>query len=152
MYKGVECKLYPNEKQANTIQMTLGHTRFVWNQMLSMLNERYRNNKDLKMLSYSTLSSLIPQLKREYAWLNDVDSVAIQCAVKTLSETFDRFFKGYCRYPKFKSRKNNRQSYLSTIRGNNIRFNHNQRYIKLPKLAWVKCKSSLKHIENERIK
>ncbi|WP_233441390.1 helix-turn-helix domain-containing protein [Staphylococcus cohnii] len=48
MYKGVECKLYPNEKQANTIQMTLGHTRFVWNQMLSMLNERYRNNKDLK--------------------------------------------------------------------------------------------------------
>ena len=152
MYKGAECKLYPNEKQANTIQMTLGHTRFVWNQMLSMLNERYRNNKDLKMLSYSTLSSLIPQLKREYAWLNDVDSVAIQCAVKTLSETFDRFFKGYCRYPKFKSRKNNRQSYLSTIRGNNIRFNHNQRYIKLPKLAWVKCKSSLKHIENERIK
>ncbi|GMA07784.1 transposase [Tetragenococcus halophilus subsp. flandriensis] len=150
MYKGIECKLYPNQQQANIIQMTFGHTRFIWNQMLGMLNERYQNNKDLKMLSYSTLSSLIPQLKREYAWLKDVDSVAIQCSVKRLSETFDRFFKGFCRYPKFKSKKHH-QSYLSTIRGQNIRLNHNQRYIKLPKLGWVKCKPSVRYIENERI-
>jgi len=130
--------------------MTFGHTRFIWNQMLGMLNERYQNNEDLKMLSYATLSSLIPQLKREYAWLKDVDSVAIQCSVKTLFGTFERFFKGFCCYPKFKSKKHH-QSYLSTIRGQNIRLNHNQRYIKLPKLGWVKCKPSMQHIENERI-
>src|SRR5699024_8811730 len=117
-----------------------------------MLNKRYENNPDLKMLNYSALSSLIPQMKREHIWLKDVDSVAIQCSVKRLSETFDRFFKGYSKYPKFKSKKNNYKSYLSTIRGNNIRFNHNQRYIKLPKLGWVKCKSSVQHVENERIK
>ena len=150
MYKGIECKLYPNQQQADIIQMTFGHTRFIWNQMLEMLNERYQNNKTLKMLSYARLSSLIPQLKREYAWLKDVDSVAIQCSVKTLSEIFDRFFKGFGRYPKFKSKKHH-QSYLSTIRGQNIRLNHNQRYIKLPKLGWVKCKPSVQHIENERI-
>jgi len=152
MYKGIECKLYPNQKQAELIQMTFGHTRFIWNQMLGMLNERYQNNPNLKMLSYSKLSSLIPQLKQEYPWLKDVDSVAIQCSVKTLSETFDRFFKGLCRYPKFKSRKQTSQSYLSTIRGNNIRFNDNQRYVKIPKLGWVKCRISVPHIENERIK
>lgn len=152
MYEGIECKIYPNRRQADMIQKTFGHTRFVWNQMLGMLNERYRNNKDLKMLSYSTLSSLIPQLKREYEWLKEVDSVAVQCAVKTLSETFERFFKGQCRYPKFKSKKQHRKSYLSTIRGNNIRFNHNQRYIKLAKLGWVKCQTSVRHIENARIK
>ncbi len=152
MYKGVECKIYPNQKQQQIIDMTFGHTRFIWNQMLGMLNARYQNNKDLKMLTYSKLSSLIPQMKREYTWLKDVDSVALQCTVKKLSETFDRFFKKLCKYPKFKSRKNNRQSYLSTIRGENIRFNDNQRYIKLPKLGWVKCKASLKHIENGRIK
>lgn len=152
MYKGIECKLYPNQKQAELIQMTFGHTRFIWNQMLGMLKERYQNNPNLKMLSYSKLSSLIPQLKREYPWLKDVDSVAIQCSVKTLSDTFDRFFKGLCRYPKFKSRKQTVQSYLSTIRGNNVRFNHNQRYVKLPKLGWVKCRMSVPHIENERIK
>ncbi|MBZ5277336.1 RNA-guided endonuclease TnpB family protein [Staphylococcus aureus] len=152
MYKGIECKLHPNQTQANLIQMTFGHTRFIWNQMLGMLNARYQNNANLKMLSYSTLSSLIPQLKQEYPWLKDVDSVAIQCSVKTLSETFERFFKGLCRYPRFKSRKQTLQSYLSTIRGQNIRFNHNQRYVKLPKLGWVKCKISVPHIENERIK
>ena len=152
MYKGIECKIYPNQKQQVLIQMTFSHTRFVWNEMLSMLNKRYENNPDLKMLNYSALSSLIPQMKREHIWLKDVDSVAIQCSVKRLSETFDRFFKGYSKYPKFKSKKNNYKSYLSTIRGNNIRFNHNQRYIKLPKLGWVKCKSSVQHVENERIK
>ncbi|WP_411843098.1 RNA-guided endonuclease TnpB family protein [Salinicoccus sp. HZC-1] len=152
MYKGIECKIYPNQEQENLIHMTFGHTRFIWNEMLGMLNARYENNPDLKLLSYTALSSMIPQMKREFEWLKDVDSVAIQCAVKRLSETFDRFFKGLCKYPKFKSGKFVRQSYLSTIRGNNIRFNHTQRYIKLPKLGWVKCKNSFKHIENERIK
>src|SRR5699024_9500447 len=103
MYKGIECKIYPNQKKQVLIQMTFSHTRFVWNEMLSMLNKRYENNPDLKMLNYSALSSLIPQMKREHIWLKDVDSVAIQCSVKRLSETFDRFFKGYSKYPKFKS-------------------------------------------------
>lgn len=94
----------------------------------------------------------ISVLKSEYTWLKDVDSVAIQCAVKKLSETFDRFFKGLCHYPKFKSKKLSRQSYLSTIRSNNIRFNDNQRYIKLPKFGWIKCKASIQHVENSRIK
>lgn len=120
--------------------------------MLAMLNARYENNPKLQMLSYNALSALIPQMKKEYPWLREVDSVAVQCSVKRLSETFVRFFKGYSKYPKFKSKKHTRQSYLSTIRGNNIRFNDNQRYIKLPKLGWVKCRSSVLHIENERIK
>lgn len=152
MYQGIECKIYPNEKQRQLIHMTFGHTRFIWNEMLAMLNARYENNPDLQMLSYNALSALIPQMKKEYPWLREVDSVAVQCSVKRLSETFVRFFKGYSKYPKFKSKKNTKQSYLSTIRGNNIRFNDNQRYIKLPKLGWVKCKSSVLHIENERIK
>lgn len=152
MYKGIKCKIYPNQSQQQQIQMTFGHTRFIWNQMLGMLNERYHNNKNLNILSYTKLSSLIPQLKREYEWLKDVDSVALQCSVKTLSETFDRFFKGLSKYPKFKRKSQHQQSFLSTIRGKNIRFNHNQRYIKLPKLGWIKCRCSVNHIENERIK
>ena len=51
MYKGIECKLYPNQKQAELIQMTFGHTRFIWNQMLGMLKERYQNNANLKIES-----------------------------------------------------------------------------------------------------
>lgn len=152
MYKGIECKIYPNSNQQLKIEQTFGCTRFVWNEMLNMINQRYQNNKDLKMLSYPKLSSLLPALKLQYCWLKDVDSVAVQCSVKTLSESFDRFFKGYSKYPKFKSKKVSKQSYTSTIRGDNIRFNDNQRYIKLPKLGWVKCRASVQHIENNRIK
>lgn len=152
MYKGIECKIYPNTEQQLKIEQTFGCTRFVWNEMLNMLNQRYQNNKNLKMLSYPKLSALLPTLKLQYSWLKEVDSVAIQCSVKTLSESFDRFFKGYSKYPKFKTKKLSKQSYTSSIRGNNIRFNHNQRYIKIPKLGWVKCKPSVRHVENERIK
>lgn len=152
MYRGIECKIYPNKRQLLQIEQTFGCTRFVWNEILNMLNVRYQNNSELKMLSYPKLSVLLPTLKQEHQWLKDVDSVAIQCVVKTLSETFDRFFKGLCQHPKFKSKKVTKQSYLSTIRGNNIRFNDNRRYLKLPKLGWVKCKSSVRHIENECIK
>lgn len=152
VYKGIECKIYPNSKQQLKIEQTFGCTRFVWNEMLNMLNQRYQNNKNLKMLSYPKLSALLPTLKLQYSWLKEVDSVAVQCSVKTLSESFDRFFKGYSKYPKFKTKKSSKQSYTSSIRGNNIRFNCNQRYIKIPKLGWVKCKSSIRHVENERIK
>ena len=93
MYQGIECKIYPNEKQRQLIHMTFGHTRFIWNEMLAMLNARYENNPDLQMLSYNALSSLIPQMKKEYSWLREVDSVAVQCSVKRLSETFVRFLK-----------------------------------------------------------
>ncbi|MGH2075268.1 helix-turn-helix domain-containing protein, partial [Aerococcus urinaeequi] len=34
MYQGIECKIYPNEKQRQLIHMTFGHTRFIWNEML----------------------------------------------------------------------------------------------------------------------
>ena len=152
MYKGIECKIYPNSEQQLKIEQTFGCTRFVWNEMLNMLNQRYQNNKNLKMLSYPKLSALLPTLKLQHTWLKEVDSVAIQCSVKTLSESFDRFFKGYSKYPKFKTKKLSKQSYTSSIRGKGIRFNHNQRYIKIPKLGWVKCKSSVRHVENERIK
>lgn len=75
---GIQARIYPNRQQQHLLQQTFGHSRFIWNKMLSMLNERYLNNPDVTMLSYNKLSSLLPQLKREYPWLQDVDSVALQ--------------------------------------------------------------------------
>lgn len=153
-YAGIQCKLYPNKAQKALLQQTFGHTRFIWNTMLDMLIERYRNNPQLPLLSYSTLSSMLPQLKREYPWLKDVDSVALQTSVKTLRETYERFFKRFSSFPKFKS-KSHPQSYTSPVRRTqvhqNIQFNANQRYLKIPKLGWVKCRMSVLHMENASI-
>jgi len=149
MYRGIEGKIYPNEEQQILINQTFGHSRFVWNQMLNMLNTRYENNPELGILSFSKLSSLLTQMKKEYLWLKDVDSKALQNSVKTLRETFDRFFKKQSNYPRFKSGRVHKQSYKTLER--TIRFNSNQRYIKLPKLGWVKCRMSLNHINNDNI-
>lgn len=151
MYKGIQVKLYPNQTQKELINKTFGHTRFVWNQMLNMLNERYKNNPELPLLSYSKLSSFLPQLKREYEWLKEVDAVAVQKSVKTLRETFDRFFEKVSKYPRFKSEKMYAQTYTTVASHNNLRVNKKQNYIKLPKLGWVQCQTSL-FIENEFIK
>jgi len=152
MYRGIECKIYPNKSQIKQIEKTFGCTRFIWNEMLTMLNKRYNNNPELKMLSYPELTSLVPTLKEEFPWLKEADSVAIICTIKTLTESFDRFFKGISNYPKLKNKKSSKQSYLSRIRNNNIRFNGNQNYIKLPKLGWVKCRTSVPYIDNSNIK
>ena len=155
---GITGRLYPNRLQAQQIDGMHGSTRFVWNRFLSMLNARYENNPDLGMPSFTALSTLLTQLKREYPWLTETDSIALQNSVKTLRETFDRFFKKESGYPKFKSKRDAYPSYRTTIRhadkNPNIALDNDrrQRHIKLPKLGWVKCKMSVRHIENERIK
>lgn len=56
---GMKCRIYPNQKQKEQINKNFGSTRFIWNQMLGMLNERYENNSELKMLSTYDLSALL---------------------------------------------------------------------------------------------
>jgi len=149
MYKGIEGKIYPNRAQQRLINQTFGHSRFVWNQMLAMLNTRYDNNPNVRCLSYNALSILLTQLKKEHPWLKDVDAKALQNSVKTLREAFDRFFNKQSNYPRFKSSKHYKKAYKTLER--TIRFNANQRYIKLPKLGWVKCSMSLNDINNDNI-
>lgn len=71
MYKGIKGKIYPNKAQQRLINQTFGHSRFVWNQMLAMLNTRYDNNPHVRCLSYNALSILLTQLKKEHPWLKE---------------------------------------------------------------------------------
>lgn len=61
-------------------------------------------------------------------------------------ETYQRFFKKQCRYPRFKSRKFAKLSYTSTIRGKgekaNIRLNESKTKVLIPKLGWVRVRLS----------
>ena len=41
----------------------------------------------------------------EYKWLNEVSSNVTKQAIKDACNTYKRFFKGQCKYPKFKSKK-----------------------------------------------
>jgi len=93
-----------------------------------------------KGLSYSACSSELPGLKRQFPWLKEVDSIALQSSVRNLADGYSRFFKGQNEKPRFKSKKNRAQSYTSKFVNNNIAVVDNQ--IKLPKLGLVRFASS----------
>lgn len=91
-------------------------------------------------MSYSKCSSLLTELKTEKEWLKEVDKFALQNSLKDLEQAYQKFFKEKTGFPKFKSKRNNRQSYRTNFTNNNIEIKDNR--IKLPKLGWIKFAKS----------
>jgi len=138
VYKAYKFRLKPNKEQETLILKTIGSSRFVFNHFLDLWTNEYKVAD--KGLSYSKCSALIPELKDEYHWLREVDSIALQSSVKFLGESFDRFFKKLGGYPNFKSKKYSTQAYTTKLTNGNIAILEN--YIKLPKLGLVKFAKS----------
>jgi len=134
-YKTYKFRIYPNKKQQVLINKTIGCCRFVYNHFLSKRKELYE--KEQKALNYNSCSAELTKLKKELLWLKEVDSTALQTALKDLDSAYQKFFKEKKGYPKFKSKKNPVQSYTSKM---NIKVT--DRYIQLPKLGLVKYAKS----------
>lgn len=82
----------------------------------------------------------LPQMKKEFSFLKEVDSIALQAAVENLADGYDRFYKKQNKQPKFKSKKNPVQSYTTKCVNNNIRIEGNT--IQLPKLGTIRFAKS----------
>ena len=136
--KAYKFRLYPNKQQEVLINKTFGCCRFVFNHFLAKWNDAYKETG--KGLSYNTCSSQLTQLKKEFTWLKEVDSIAIQTSLKYLADAFTRFFKGQNKVPQFKTKKNPIQSYTTKYTNGNIKIENNR--IKLPKLGWVRFAKS----------
>lgn len=136
--KAYKFRIYPNKEQENLIAKTIGCSRFVFNYFLSKWNDAYKETG--KGLSYHSCSKQLPSLKKEYEWLKEVDSIAVQSSVKFLADAYDRFFKKQNDKPRFKSKKNIVQSYTTKHINGNMAIIKNK--IKLPKLGLVKFAKS----------
>lgn len=136
--KAYKFRIYPNKKQEILIAKTIGCSRFVFNHFLGKWNDAYKETG--KGLTYNTCSSLLTQLKKEFVWLKEVDSIAIQSSLKNLSDSYTRFYKKQNKAPRFKSKKNKVQSYTTKHTNGNIAITGNK--IKLPKLGFVKFAKS----------
>lgn len=139
-HKAYKFRIYPNKQQTILINKTIGSSRFVFNHFLHLWNETYSKTK--KGLSYNTCTTMLPNMKKSetYAWLKEVDSIALQSSIKNLEDSFNRFFKKQSKAPRFKSKKNPVQSYTTKNNNNNIQIEGNR--IKLPKLKMVKFANS----------
>ena len=149
--KAYKFRIYPNQEQETLIAKTIGCSRFVFNYFLAKWNNAYKETG--KSLTYNSCSAQLTQLKKELTWLKEVDSIALQSSLKNLADAYSRFFKKQNKAPRFKSKKNRVQSYVTKHTNGNIAVVGNK--IKLPKLGLVKFAKSREvegHILNATIR
>ncbi|MCG3418351.1 IS200/IS605 family element RNA-guided endonuclease TnpB [Oceanobacillus jordanicus] len=136
--KAYKFRIYPTKQQEILIAKTVGCSRFVFNRFLGQWNDTYKETG--KGLTYNSCSAELTQLKKEFVWLKEVDSTALQSSLKNLSNSYTRFFKKQNQAPRFKSKKNPVQSYTTKHTNGNIEVVNNK--IKLPKLGFVRFAKS----------
>jgi len=137
-HRAYKYRIYPTKEQQQLIHQTFGCSRYVFNHFLARWNEMFAATG--QGLSYNTCATELPALKAQFEWLRDVDSIALQSAVRNLADSFRRFLGKQNEAPRFKSCKNPVQSYTTRFTNGNIAVIGNQ--LKLPKLGLIRFANS----------
>ena len=147
--KAIIYAIYPNLIQDEQCQKTFDYCRFVYNQILTVQQNRHKvNEKYLSRISANTYCN--QNIKANYPFLKEVDKFALTNAIYHLADGYDRFFKHLSGFPKYKKKHKAKKSYTTNFTNNNIEIGDN--YIKLPKLGKVKAKVHRKPNDNWKIK
>ena len=127
MIKTIRVMLIPNNKQKTKLFQYANTARFAYNWALGREKENYKN--DGKFRSDSELRKEFTQLKKteEYSWLNKIDCDVTKQAIKDACNAYKRFFKGYSKFPKFKSRKFSTPSFYQ----DNVKIKFSDTHVKL---------------------
>ena len=137
-YKAYKYRIYPNKKQQELINKHIGCCRYVYNLCLEKKINVYKTSK--KSISCFELIKLLPILKKEpeTSFLNEVNSLSLQAAIRNLDSAYQRFFKEKKDFPKFKSKRNARQSF-QVVQNTTVGFDEKRVYI--PKFKeGIKCR------------
>lgn len=111
MLRAIKIRLYPNKTQTEQFNKLLGCYRFVYNQCLARKINSYKENKVSENLS--TLGQFVHHelLKDDnFIWLREQNTKVLKQAVIDMLDAYKRFFNQHTGYPKFKSKKDNKQS------------------------------------------
>lgn len=103
LYRVVQVRLYPTAGQQIVLAQTFGCARWWYNYALNKSIETYQETG--KGLGRSALNALLPDLKKEYAWLGECYSQVLQATTLNLTQAYKNFFEGRASFPKFKSKK-----------------------------------------------
>ncbi len=148
IHRALKVRLYPNKKQETQILKTLGSCRFLYNQMLveriGIYTKLKDNRGELRLAKYKTEVDY----KKDFEWMSDCDSVALQQSRLDLIASYQNFFnslKGQRKgakvgFPKF-HKKGQKNSYKTLNNNNTIRIDYEKSKVRLPKLGWVNYKS-----------
>jgi putative transposase len=103
-------RFYPTDAQARELLRTFGCVRHVYNRALEARTAAWYSQQ--RRVSYVQTSAMLTEWKQDpdTAWLSEVSSVPLQQTLRHLQGAFVAFWSKQAKYPRFKSRKQSRQS------------------------------------------
>ena len=137
-YKAYKYRIYPNREQQELINKHIGCCRYVYNLCLEKKINAYKTSK--KTISSFELMKILPSLKKEQetSFLKEVNSLSLQASIRNLDSAYQRFFKEKKGFPKFKSKRNSRQSF-QIVQNTHVDFDDKKVFI--PKFKeGIKCR------------
>ena len=140
MLRGFKYRIYPTDDQKKLIEQTFNCCRMVYNMALGIKIDAYKNH-EIK-LSAIDLCYQLAEMKKDYAWVQEVDSQALQASVKKIDIAFKNFYNGGG-YPKFKAKKNE-QSFQCPNNARHIDFEKG--LLSIPKLKNIPIQVSRKFV------
>ena len=140
MIKTIRVMLVPNNKQKTKLFRYANAARFAYNWTLGREQENYKNGG--KFISDGDLRKEFTQLKKkeEYAWLNYVSNNVTKQAIKDACEAYRDFFKGYTKFPRFKSKKHSVPKFYQ----DNVKIQFTGTHVKVEGFATSKKKNKQK--------
>ncbi|KAA2246078.1 transposase, partial [Solihabitans fulvus] len=122
-------RIEPTEVQRSMLARTFGCARVVFNDAIRCRDDAYRAGESLSPAEVQRRVITQAKARDERVWLSEVASVALVQSVRDAHRAFSNFFdsvKGRRRgrkvgRPRFKSRKDNRQSFRLTRNGFSLR-------------------------------
>ena len=140
MIKTIRVMLVSNNKQKTKLFQYANTARFAYNWTLGREQENYKNGG--KFISDGDLRKEFTQLKKkeEYAWLNYVSNNVTKQAIKDACEAYKNFFKGYSKFPRFKSKKHS----ISSFYQDNVKIQFTNTHVKIEGFATSKRKNKQK--------
>ena len=128
--RAIKYRIYPTPEQAELISKTFGCCRKVYNLMLEDKIRSYEAEKKFVQVTPA-------KYKEEYPFLKEVDSLALANKQLDLEEALRNFYRKNCKFPKFKAKKQGRQSYTTNNQNGTVDIIGNG--VRLPKLGIIKA-------------
>lgn len=137
-YKKSKSRIYPTAQQIELIERTFGCCREVYNLFLEKQKKYYETEGG--RYSNSAMFKMLAELKKDaaYAHLRDVDNSALGYALTELNNAVKNFSEKKTKFPKFKSKRDAKQSFTMKCVENNIRVEAS--CVVLPGLGRIKAK------------
>jgi putative transposase len=89
--KAYKYRLYPTKEQCSLIEKHITYCRFIYNLVLETKQTAYKGSL-LNLTSFDLIKQL-PDLKKEFTWLKEVNSQSLQESIKNLDQAYTTYFR-----------------------------------------------------------